>query len=85
MRVLKGLVSDPPPGPFDATSTAIVWLNENGTQAALLPACRFKDFLVGEERRGLTQYWHRDRNVSETVEVRASRLCTCNKCQRKTC
>ena len=77
MRVLKGQVSDPPPGPFDATSTDILWLNDNGDQAALIPSSRFQDFLAGEERRGLTQYYHRDRNVSETTNVRTFRLCTC--------
>ncbi len=70
MRVLKGQVSDPQPGPFDATSTDIEWQNDNGVQTALLPSSRFKGFLAGEESRGLTQYWHRDRNVSDTIEVR---------------
>ena len=70
MRVLKGQLSAPPPGLFAATSTEIEWQNDNGVQAALLPASRFKNFLEGEQTRGLTQYWHRDRYVSDTIEVR---------------
>ncbi|CAL8467869.1 g7407 [Coccomyxa elongata] len=73
MRVLKGQVSDPPPGPFDARSTDIEWQNDNGVLNALLPSSRFKDFLAGEESRGFTQYWHRDRNVSDTIEAPSGR------------
>jgi hypothetical protein len=74
MRVLQGQVSNPPPGFFDFTSTDIVWLDEDGPLAALLLTSRFKDIRTGEENRGLTQFWHRDRNVSETIEVRTFRL-----------
>ena len=81
MRVLQGQLSVPPPGPFDATSTGIQWQNDNEVQSALLPSSRFKDFLAGEQTRGLTQYWHRDRNVSDTIEVRglisASNISAC--------
>ncbi|CAL8471872.1 g11414 [Coccomyxa elongata] len=50
-----------------------MWQNDNGILNALLPASRFKDFLAGEQTRGLTQYWHRDRNVSDTIEAPSGR------------
>lgn len=77
MRVLKGQLSNPPPGLFDLTSTHIVWLDEDGPLAALLPTSRFKDLRTAEENRGQTQFWHRDRNVSDTIEVKSSHHCTC--------
>ena len=66
MRVLKAQLSDPPPGPFDVSDLCIHWVeDEDGVQAAAIPSSRFRDFLKGEESRGVTQYWHRDRNRSE--------------------
>lgn len=81
MRVLKGQLSVPPPGCFNATSTDIQWQNDNGIQTALLPASRSKDFVAGEQTRGLTLYWYWDRNVSDPIEVRglisASNILAC--------
>lgn len=66
-RVIKGEISDPPPGEFDALSPFIKWIELSDkslkSRAELIRKCRIPDYVAGENKRGVTKHWYRDRDA----------------------